>query len=230
MAWLQAVTISVTTVGSIALVMVLRPGRKRRLPFYSDATHGEPERSVLSVGENVGWVLGAATQMTEHLWLRAVGRKRAAGATVRRAVRVYGWCGAAAMGAWVVTANVPTVAPVIWVHQLAASVLMVALAAQGSVKWWLAGRGRLGAALGGGGGGGWWERCARTVRAAVAAALWVAVVGCWVCYYYARRRAAAVMAALVYCATGAAVALMALTAVDVRGQWVEVRVVGAAGE
>ncbi|PXF41685.1 hypothetical protein BWQ96_08606 [Gracilariopsis chorda] len=220
---LQAVTISVTTMASVLLVVGLRPNRKRFIPFYSDASHNEPERSVLSLGENAALVFGTLTQTAEYEWLRALA-KRSGNENMRVFVKMYGWCGAVAMTCWFVTANVPTVRPVIEVHQLGASLLMVALAGQGSLKWWMVGR--LHGAFGTGGRG--WIRWQRTVRAGVAGVLWMAVFGTWICFVGRRRfgimALVKVMTAFVYAGTVAAISLMVLTAVDVKGQWVELLV------
>lgn len=55
---LFAGSVALATLGGVGLVSVLRPHTRRRpLPFYSDATHSEPERTLLSLCENFALAL-----------------------------------------------------------------------------------------------------------------------------------------------------------------------------
>lgn len=216
---LHALATGISTAGGVLLVVALRPQRARTLPFYSDASHADPERTLLALGENLACLLlplVIAFERAQHArLLRDVPDGRGWGSCANFARANF----AAALGVlacFFITANVPTIRPWIPLHQLAASGLMVGYAVQATCRARLAGPFRLAGAP-------------PAVRIGIAGALWGALAVTWMCYaglvatgsQWGRFRAlrlalSTAMAAVVHVATLACVGLMAILARDLR--------------
>lgn len=206
---LQALLTGFSTGLAVLLVILWRPERSRVIPFYSDATHNEPERVILALGENLACFLMPLVALAEHLQ-----QARLATLFPRAALPRCLLCALPAPLAasrvlarmnlivtlsttlfFFITANVPSKFPYTKPHQFAASGLIFCYALQASLKAILARAfcnydpAAVRAAEGDGEGfdwegrkGGWWERHHMKVRACIAGALWMSLFFTWVCF------------------------------------------------
>lgn len=143
---LQAVLTGGSTGLAVVLVALWRPSRSRALPFYSDATHHDPERIVLCVGENLACFLMPLVACAEYLQqMRLAGgaprsalQTRLGGAAAWPSTEAVVRCNFAVTAAttlfFFVTANVPSKFPYTAPHQFAASALILMYAVQATCK------------------------------------------------------------------------------------------------
>ena len=218
-AQLHAIAVGTATLGGVLLVLYLHPKIQRRpLPFYSDATHHEPERTLLALAENLGLALLPLVGLSERAQ-----HERLLGSPLPRVAQVNSMATLLAFVCFWGTANTPTVAPYISAHQLAASSLMACYAVQASCK------ARIARTIG--------SRAApHWVRSGIAIALWGSIIATLASFwlpkimgasYQVRVFAIGVMAAAVHIATACCVALMAILARDLRNETVCITAQGA---
>lgn len=206
---LQALFTLLSTTTGVALVILWRPKRARLFPFYSDATHNDPERIILAFGENIACFFLPLVSLAEYLQqsrLASLHPTPALTAWMRRVTPGLRYTTrdvayANFLSSWFttvfffVTANLPSKGLWIPPHQFAASMLILMYAVQGSLRAILAetfgnyelamGKGDVEEGqVGKGDGvrGGWWSRHHLKIRILVAGYLWGSLVLTWVCY------------------------------------------------
>lgn len=149
----QAILTGCSTLSGILMVLMWRPDRPRLTPFYSDATHNDPERVILALGENMACFfmpLVAVVEYMHHLrlcaaapsrlslprWLRYFPGKLMP--TTDTVVKVNFAVTLLTTVFFFITANVPSRRPFTFPHQMAASGLILAYSIQSSLKAMLA--------------------------------------------------------------------------------------------
>jgi hypothetical protein len=145
----QAVLTGSSTVLGIVLVILWRPDRPRHIPFYSDATHNDPERVLLGCGENLACFFMPIVALVEYLhqvrMLMTTAAVRPApprglrwlvrpGITTSMVIHLNFFFTLATTLFFFVTANVPSKRPFTPPHQFAASALIVTYAVQSTLK------------------------------------------------------------------------------------------------
>lgn len=256
---LQCFLTTLSTCLGVTLVILWRPNRTRKLPFYSDATHNDPERILLACGENLACMctpLVAIAEYLHHTRLLNVSNQISVChipiLRLRVRTRVLVMCNFVVTlfttCFFFVTANVPSKHPATFVHQTAASALILFYALQATCKLLLAHafknytshmqdaekvhmdtscdiettsfKCRRAS---------WWDTHHLKLRLLIALALWTALLGTWVCYMgrvllkhagreAIRRTLSQIMAGLVHVATFSCLVLMAITSIDLRGE------------
>lgn len=144
----QAVLTGSSTAVGVLLVVLWRPGRKRWLPFYSDATHNDPERIVLAWGENCACFFMPLVALVEFMHQSRLSANAPTRPAVPRPLRYFVPARATTYHIVIVnflftavttlffftTANVPSKHPYTSPHQLAASALIFVYAVQATLK------------------------------------------------------------------------------------------------
>lgn len=211
-AQLHAIAVGTATLGGVITVLYLRAKTRRRpVPFYSDATHNDPERTLLALAENLGLALLPLVALSERAQ-----HERLMGAPLPIVAQLNSLTTFLAFIAFWGTANTPTVKPYITTHQLAASSLMVLYAIQATCK------ARIARIIG--------SRAApHWVRNLIATALWGAIVATMASFWVPRLLGSSnkvrtvmtgVLAACVHIATASCIALMFILARDLRHETV----------
>lgn len=146
---LQAVLTGSSTLLGILLVLLWRPNRVRYFPFYSDASHNDPERVLLAVGENLACFFMPLVAIAEHLHqLRCLETSTSSrpiapkglrwvlrfGLSTLTVVRLNFFATLFTTVFFFVTANVPSKRPFTPPHQLAASGLIFTYSIQSILK------------------------------------------------------------------------------------------------
>jgi hypothetical protein len=200
----QAVLTAGSTGLGVLLVCLWRPDRVRHIPFYSDASHNDPERILLGIGENMACFFMPLVATAEFLHQSRVCAELSC--PKPQPPRLLRWmvrCGMkttdlvrwnfivtlATTIFFFVTANVPSKRPWTPPHQFSASALILTYALQATLKAILAGtfnnyqawpesspRSRNGAARRA------WEQWHMLLRLLLAGTLWFALVATWLCY------------------------------------------------
>lgn len=150
---LQAVLTSISTTLGVILVVQWHPKRTQYIPFYSDATHNDPERIILAIGENLACFfmpLVALAEFLHHSCLAISHTRPALGTRLFRILPInrvpttrhlvltnFAFTSATAI-CFFVTANVPSKYPYTFLHQCAASSLIFMYAVQAVLKTILA--------------------------------------------------------------------------------------------
>lgn len=127
--------------------MLWRPKRSRLIPFYSDASHNDPERIIVSWGENMACFFMPLVALVEYMQQSrladSVGRPIAppmlrclvpARVSTHNVVLLNFVFTAATTMFFFTTANVPSKFPYTTVHQFAASALIFTYAVQATLK------------------------------------------------------------------------------------------------
>lgn len=206
---LHAIATFCATFGGVVLVALLRPDR-RAVPFYSDASHRDPERVILALFENLACLLLPAVGLGERAQ-----HIRLLGQPLPLIARINSVATAATAACFYITANTPTLQPWIALHQFAASGLLVGYSIQAVCKLRIAKHTRTAAAP-------------RPVRTIIALALCCATVVVFLAFATRtvvprtldklRVHSISAMATAVHVATAASVALMAVLARDLRNE------------
>lgn len=208
----QAALTGTSTAIAVLLVTLWRPNRSRHLPFYSDATHNDPERIILACGENLACMLMPIVAIVEYLHQSRL----LAGAPKHARLSCFP-CRLVSTRVFVkanfvvtlltsifffITANVPSIYPSTRIHQFAASSLILFYALQATFKAVLASafsnyrvraadvehashadeEGLLPKAVSAAGPSSIWDRHHMIVRVGLAVALWGVLLGTWVCF------------------------------------------------
>jgi hypothetical protein len=200
----QAVLTGGSTLLGVVLVCMWRPDRARHVPFYSDATHNDPERVILGIGENLACFLTPLVATVEFLHQsrvcetltpprplapKALRCILGCGVKTMDIVRLNGFVTACTSVFFFVTANVPSSWPFTPPHQIAASALIFMYAVQSTLKAILAATFNNYPTPGVGGVNPTknsailraWERYHMMVRLTLSGMLWFALVSTWVC-------------------------------------------------
>lgn len=145
---LQALFTFLSTTAGVLLVILWRPNRARPFPFYSDATHHDPERIILAIGENLACFFLPLVALAEYLQQSRLATVHPTAALGKWARRVWpGWrcmtrdvavanfvCSWLTTVFFFMTANLPSTGLWIPPHQFAASMLILMYAVQGSLR------------------------------------------------------------------------------------------------
>lgn len=151
---LQAVLTGSSTALAVLLVVAWRPNRSRVIPFYSDASHSDPERVVLAVGENMACFFMPIVALAEYLQQSRLALEHprpfaprlfpcllplpAHWLSTRAIVHANAIATASTTVFFFITANVPSKHPFTKPHQFAASALIFVYALQATLKALLA--------------------------------------------------------------------------------------------
>lgn len=145
---LQAILTGFSTALAVLLVVLWRPKRTRFIPFYSDATHNDPERIILAVGENLACFFMPLVALIEYVQQARLALLYPRLSAPRlllcffpihvlstRAVVLANFVVTSATTLFFfVTANVPSRHPYTQPHQFAASALILVYALQATFK------------------------------------------------------------------------------------------------
>lgn len=139
---LQAFLTGTSTALGVMLVVLWRPQRTRALPFYSDASHNDPERIILSSGENLACMLMPLVAIIEYLHHsrlltfphRQLHFRFLPSVSSSNLVRLNFFVTACTTIFFFITANVPSRFPATRLHQFAASALILFYALQATCK------------------------------------------------------------------------------------------------
>lgn len=146
---LQAFFTALSTALGVILVVIWRPKRTRYIPFYSDASHNDPERIILAIGENIACFFMPLVALAEFLqqsrlavshtypalgsWVHRFFPSNRIPTTRRIVVANFVFTSATTLF-FFVTANVPSKYPYTPPHQFAASALIFMYAMQATLK------------------------------------------------------------------------------------------------
>lgn len=196
----QALLTGCSTLMGVVLMILWRPDRPRYVPFYSDASHKDPERVLLACGENVACFFMPLVALFEYLQQTRVLAETAAlrpnpppslrwlahpRLTTRHFILLNFAATSANTVAFFITANLPSKRPFTPYHQLAASGLIFFYAVQSVCKAILAStfnnytsglqgnRSQLEM---------WWERHHMKLRMTLVYVLWLSLVGTWMTF------------------------------------------------
>jgi hypothetical protein len=199
----QAVLTGSSTFLGIVLVLLWRPDRARKIPFYSDSSHNDPERVLLACGENLACFFMPLVALLEYLhqsrmlaataavspnpprklrWLLRSGLSTAAVIQLNFAFTLVTTI------FFFVTANIPSKWPFTLTHQFAASGLIVTYSVQSVLKAVLANTfnnyedNANASTLKTSAVKRIWERYHMRVRLSLVYVLWVSLLGTWLTF------------------------------------------------
>lgn len=143
---IQAVLTGLSTGLGVLLVILWRPNRKRFIPFYSDASHNDPERIILACGENLACIFMPIVAICEYLHhtrlldnlsistLPILSSIRCIKPSPKFLIRTNVLFTSTTSIFFFLTSNVPSKYPATKIHQFAASSLILFYAIQATLK------------------------------------------------------------------------------------------------